>query len=166
MQAFTNSNSLVSGLTNQGLYTVWLVAKDSLGNTQTALSSVNVKTVRTTPPSFEGLVVQYNPPTSVYIEVTLVFHYDDWFWWTMLGVCVHKLPCTACNLGLVFILCLNQYGLAATPVGSCPQLHEDSCLLFTFKQSAPHASGSIRLDLFWCVSMCWQQQSITESLFS
>jgi hypothetical protein len=57
------------GLQNQVVYRVWLVAEDSLGNVQTALSSVTVKTVRTTPPNFEEIVVQYTAPTSVYVEV-------------------------------------------------------------------------------------------------
>ena len=71
VQAFTNYTILVNhGLVNQVLYRVWLIAKDSLGNRQTALSSVTVMTVRTTPPSFQQLLVQYNAPTSVYIEVS------------------------------------------------------------------------------------------------
>lgn len=70
LQAFTSYNSTVDqNLTNQVVYRVWLVAKDSLGNEQTALSSVTVKTVRTTPPVFQELLVQYNAPTSVYVEV-------------------------------------------------------------------------------------------------
>ena len=70
MQAFTNYTILVNnGLVNQVLYRVWLIAKDSLGNRQTTLSSVTVMTARTTPPSFQQLLVQYNAPSSVYIEV-------------------------------------------------------------------------------------------------
>lgn len=46
------------------------MAKDSLGNEQTTLSSVTVKTVRTTPPVFQELLVQYNAPASVYVEVS------------------------------------------------------------------------------------------------
>ena len=71
LQAFTSYNSTVDqNLTNQVLYRVWLVAKDSLGNEQTTLSTVAVKTVRTTPPVFQELLVQYNAPSSVYVEVT------------------------------------------------------------------------------------------------
>ena len=70
LQAFTNYTILVDqNLANQVVYRVWLVARDSLGNEQTALSSVRVKTVRTTPPAFQELLVQYNAPTSVYVEV-------------------------------------------------------------------------------------------------
>ncbi len=73
LQAYTNYTSLVNqGLENQVVYRVWLVAEDSLGNVQTALSSVTFTTVRTTPPSFEELIVQYNAPTSFYIEVRCV----------------------------------------------------------------------------------------------
>ena len=83
LQAFTNYTSVVdSGLVNQVLYRVWLIARDSLGNTQTALSSVTVKTVRTTPPNFEELLVQWNPPSSVYIEVAfpLLSFYNSSLW--------------------------------------------------------------------------------------
>ena len=70
LQAFTSYNSTVAqNLTNQVVYRVWLVAKDSLGNEQTMLTSVTVKTVRTTPPVFQELLVQYNAPSSVYVEV-------------------------------------------------------------------------------------------------
>ena len=70
LQAFINYTSLVDqGLQNKVTYRVWLIAKDSLGNVQTALSSVTLTTVRTTPPSFEELLVEYNAPTSVYVEV-------------------------------------------------------------------------------------------------
>ncbi|DBA74581.1 TPA: hypothetical protein ACH3X2_009453 [Trebouxia sp. C0005] len=70
--AFTNYTSTVNqGLQDQVVYRVWLVAEDSLGNVQTALSSVTVKTVRTTPPIFEEIIIQYNAPTSVYIEVVM-----------------------------------------------------------------------------------------------
>lgn len=70
LQAYTNYTSFVDqGLANQVVYRVWLVAEDSLGNVQTALSSVTVTTVRTTPPVFDELVVQYNAPTSFYVEV-------------------------------------------------------------------------------------------------
>ena len=70
LQAFTNRTSLVNqNLANQVLYRVWLVAQDSRGNNQTALSSVTVKTVRTTPPFFQELLVEFNPPSSVYVEV-------------------------------------------------------------------------------------------------
>ena len=51
------------------MYRVWLVAKDSLDNEQTTLSIVTVKTVRTTPPVYQELLVQYNAPSSVYVEV-------------------------------------------------------------------------------------------------
>lgn len=72
LQAFTTYPSLVnSGLVNHVLYRVWLIAQDSVGNVQTALSSVTVMTMRTTPPQFESLLVQYNPPSSVYVEVAL-----------------------------------------------------------------------------------------------
>lgn len=57
------------GLQDQVVYRVWLVAEDSLGNVQTALSSVTVETVWTTPPTFEEIIIQYNAPTSVYVEV-------------------------------------------------------------------------------------------------
>ncbi|KAL0035306.1 hypothetical protein WJX77_000193 [Trebouxia sp. C0004] len=70
--ALTDYHSLVNqGLQNQVVYRVWLVAEDSLGNVQTALSSVTVKTVRTTPPHFEEIIIQYNAPTSVYVEVVM-----------------------------------------------------------------------------------------------
>ena len=70
LQAFTNYSSTVNqGLQNQVVYRVWLVAEDALGNVQTSLSSVTVKTMRTTPPLLEYLLVQYNAPSSVYIEV-------------------------------------------------------------------------------------------------
>ncbi len=70
VQAFTNYTSTVNqGLQDQVVYRVWLVAEDSLGNVQTALSSVTVTTVRTTPPTFEEIIIQYNAPTSVYVEV-------------------------------------------------------------------------------------------------
>lgn len=72
LQAFTNYTSKVDqNLANQVVYRVWLVAKDSLDNEQTALSSVTVKTVRTTPPAFQELLVEYNAPSSVYIEVSI-----------------------------------------------------------------------------------------------
>ncbi|DBB14474.1 TPA: hypothetical protein ACH3X3_004761 [Trebouxia sp. C0006] len=70
--AFTNYTSTVNqGLQDQVVYRVWLVAEDSLGNVQTALSSVTVETVRTTPPTFEEIIIQYNAPTSVYVEVVM-----------------------------------------------------------------------------------------------
>ena len=70
LQAFTNYTSTVNqGLQNQVVYRVWLIAQDALGNTQTALSSVTVETMRTTPPVLENLLVQFNAPSSVYIEV-------------------------------------------------------------------------------------------------
>ena len=70
LQAFTSYNSTVNqGLQDQVVYRVWLVAEDSLGNVQTALSSVTVETVRTTPPHFEEIIIQYNAPASVYVEV-------------------------------------------------------------------------------------------------
>lgn len=71
LQAFTNYTSKVDqNLANQVVYRVWLVAKDSLNNEQTALSSVTVKTVRTAPPAFQELLVEYNAPSSVYVEVS------------------------------------------------------------------------------------------------
>ena len=70
LQAYTNATGVVNqNLQNQVVYKVWLIAKDALGNVQTALSSVTVKTVRTAPPFFEELLVQYNAPSSVYVEV-------------------------------------------------------------------------------------------------
>lgn len=71
LQAFTNYTSKVDqNLADQVVYRVWLVAKDSLNNEQTALSSVTVTTVRTTPPAFQELLVEYNAPSSVYVEVS------------------------------------------------------------------------------------------------
>ena len=88
MQAFTNYTSKVDqNLANQVVYRVWLVAKDSLDNEQTALSSVTVKTARTTPPAFQELLVEYNAPSSVYVEVGIPSH----------ASCLrrHQLPCHA-----------------------------------------------------------------------
>ncbi len=82
------------GLQDQVVYRVWLVAEDSLGNVQTALSSVTVKTVRTTPPTFEEIIIQYNAPTSVYVEVGIAELKLALVWHV---VVVHSQSCTACD---------------------------------------------------------------------
>lgn len=121
LQAFTSYNSTVDqNLNNQVVYRIWLVAQDALGNNQTALSSVTVKTVRTTPPVFQELLVEYNAPSSVYVEV-------------IFAACIIQLLAKP-QLRLYDICCsIKQQGT------SCWVWH---------KKSAPTASMGHMLDLY------------------
>ena len=72
LQAVTNYTNLVNqNLRNQVTYQVWFIARDVVGNVQTQPTSVSVTTVRTAPPIFQSLLVQYIPPTTAYVEVSL-----------------------------------------------------------------------------------------------
>ena len=72
LQAVTNYTSLVNqNLVNQVTYQVWFIARDVVGNVQAQPTAVSVTTVRTTPPVFQSLLVQYIPPTTAYVEVSL-----------------------------------------------------------------------------------------------
>ena len=72
LQAVTNYTSLVNqNLRNQVTYQVWFIARDVVGNVQTLPTAVSVTTVRTAPPVFQSLLVQYIPPTTAYVEVSL-----------------------------------------------------------------------------------------------
>ena len=75
LQAVTNYTSLVNqNLRNQVTYQVWFVARDAVGNVQAQPTAVSVTTVRTAPPVFQSLLVQYIPPTTAYVEVSLPGH--------------------------------------------------------------------------------------------
>lgn len=72
LQAVTNYTSLVNqNLRNQVTYQVWFIARDVVGNVQAQPTAVSVTTVRTAPPVFQSLLVQYIPPTTAYVEVSL-----------------------------------------------------------------------------------------------
>ena len=72
LQAVRNYTSLVNqNLRNQVTYQVWFIARDVVGNVQAQPTAVSVTTVRTAPPVFQSLLVQYIPPTTAYVEVSL-----------------------------------------------------------------------------------------------